>query len=190
MGSLPTIRQGSTAILNKHKGAWLGPASGDGSEPRATRRGSWHSPDRGAGTTCDVHLNTCDISVNVKACRSTETKTTRRKLERSQTFFCSGFQFLEKAHTFFFEASMILLTGPSPRHLSGKIFVKTPTEMPRSSSSEMRTETKSVAEPTIIPSATNLENQMPATHHSSEPTLVPGTDETQDRESPDMDGNR
>ena len=27
MGSLPTIRQGSTAILNKHKGAWLGPAT-------------------------------------------------------------------------------------------------------------------------------------------------------------------
>ena len=24
MGSLPTIRQGSTAILNKHEGAWLG----------------------------------------------------------------------------------------------------------------------------------------------------------------------
>ena len=27
MGSLPTIRQGSTAILNKHKGVWLGPAT-------------------------------------------------------------------------------------------------------------------------------------------------------------------
>ena len=27
MGSLPTIRQGSTALLNKHKGAWLGPAT-------------------------------------------------------------------------------------------------------------------------------------------------------------------
>ena len=27
MGSLPTIRQGSTAILNKHKGAWVGPAT-------------------------------------------------------------------------------------------------------------------------------------------------------------------
>ena len=26
-GSLPTIRKGSTAILNKHKGAWLGPAT-------------------------------------------------------------------------------------------------------------------------------------------------------------------
>ena len=27
MGSLPTIRQGSTAILDKHEGAWLGPAT-------------------------------------------------------------------------------------------------------------------------------------------------------------------
>ena len=27
MGSPPTIRQGSTAILNKHTGAWLGPAT-------------------------------------------------------------------------------------------------------------------------------------------------------------------
>ena len=27
LGSLPTIRHGSTAILNKHKGAWLGPAA-------------------------------------------------------------------------------------------------------------------------------------------------------------------
>ena len=51
----------------------------------------------------------------------------------------------------------------------------------------MRTETKAVFEPTVIPSATNLENQMPDTHDSSEPTLVPGTDETQDRESPDME---
>ena len=27
MGSLPTIRQGSTAVLHKHKAAWLGPAT-------------------------------------------------------------------------------------------------------------------------------------------------------------------
>ena len=49
MGSLPTIRQGSTAILNN--GSCDSSGSGDGSEPRATRRDSWHSLDRGAGTT-------------------------------------------------------------------------------------------------------------------------------------------
>ena len=59
--------------------------------------------------------------------------------------------------------------------------------MPRLSSSGMRTETRPVVEPTVIPSATNLENQMPDTHDSSEPTPVPGTDETKDRESPDME---
>ena len=47
----------------------------------------------------------------------------------------------------------------------------------------MRTEARPVVEPTVIPSATNCENAMPATQDSSEPTPVPGTDETQDRES-------
>ena len=51
----------------------------------------------------------------------------------------------------------------------------------------MRTETRPVVEPTVIPSATNLENPMSATHDSSELKPVPGTDETQDRESPDME---
>ena len=72
-------------------------------------------------------------------------------------------------------------------HLSGKIFVRTPTEMPGSSFSGTRTETKPVVEPTVIPSATNSENQMSATHDASEPTLVRGTDETQDRESLEME---
>ena len=53
----------------------------------------------------------------------------------------------------------------------------------------MRTETRLVVEPRVIPSATNLGNPMSATHDSSEPTLVPGTDETQDRESPDTETN-
>ena len=55
MGSLPTIRQGSTAILNKHKGAWLGPATvlakEKGRSQGTTRRSSWHSLDRGARST-------------------------------------------------------------------------------------------------------------------------------------------
>ena len=55
MGSLPTIRQGSTALLNKHKGAWFGycDSSGSGNWPelRATRRSSWHSLDRGTRST-------------------------------------------------------------------------------------------------------------------------------------------
>ena len=38
--------------------------------------------------------------------------------------------------------------GSEPRHFSGKIFVRTPTEMPGTSSSGMRTETRRVVEPT------------------------------------------
>ena len=59
--------------------------------------------------------------------------------------------------------------------------------MPGTSSSGMRTETRPVVESTIVPSDTNLENPMPATHDSRETTLAPETDETQDRESPDME---
>ena len=77
--------------------------------------------------------------------------------------------------------------GSEPRHLSGKIFVRTPTETPGTSSSGMRTETRPVVEPTVAPGDTNLENPMSATHDSSEPTPVPESDETQDRESPDME---
>ena len=65
--------------------------------------------------------------------------------------------------------------------------MRTPTERPGTSSSGMRTEARAVVEPTVIPSATNLENPMSATHDSSEPTPVPETDETPDRESPDME---
>ena len=56
------------------------------------------------------------------------------------------------------------------------------------SSSGMRTETRLVVEPTtVVPSDTNLEDPMSATHDSSEPTPAPETDETQDRESPVME---
>ena len=51
----------------------------------------------------------------------------------------------------------------------------------------MRTETRPAVEPTVVLSATNLENPMSTTHDSSESTPVPGTDETQNRESPDME---
>ena len=59
--------------------------------------------------------------------------------------------------------------------------------MLRRSLSEGETSFTLLVEPTVIPSATNLENQMPVTHDSSEPTPVRVTDEKQDRESPDME---
>ena len=149
--------------------------SGDGSEPRATRKrliaqsGSWCRDD-----LCDV-----------EACRSTETKTTKEKA-RTFTDIVQDFRFSKGSHVDL-RSQHDPPDGTEPRHLSGQIFARTPTEMPGSSSSEMRTERKPVVEPTVIPSATNLENLMLETHDSGGPTPVPGTDETQDRESLDME---
>ena len=112
--------------------------SGNGSESRATRRGSWHSLDRGAGDDfCDVHLNTCDISANVKVCQLTETRETVKKSSNVHGH-CSGFPFFER-HTHVDLRSQH--DGSEPRHFSGKIFVRTPTETPRTSSSGMGTGT-------------------------------------------------
>ena len=121
----------------------------------------------------------------MQACRSTETKTTKEKA-RTFTDIVQDFRFSKGAHVDL-RSQHDPPDGTEPRHLSGQIFVRTPTEMPGSSSSEMRTERKPVVEPTVIPSATNLENLMPETHDSGGPTPVPGTDETQDRESLDME---
>ena len=113
MGSLPTIRQGSTAHLNKHKGAWLGPATVLVQEwvgvKSNTKRLMAQSGSRCRADFCDVHLNTCVISANVKVCRSTETKETRIKLERSLTLFRISVS--RKAHTLICEVSPTLLMG-------------------------------------------------------------------------------
>ena len=48
MGSLPTIRQGSTAILNKHTGAWLGPTTVEArsdTKSLTAQFGSWCKAD-------------------------------------------------------------------------------------------------------------------------------------------------
>ena len=96
MGSLPTIRQGSTAILNKHQGAWLDPAtvlaqgkgrSQEQHEEAMAQSGSWCKVD-----SCDVHRNICDISLNEKVCHSIEKKESKKKLERH----CTGFQVLKR----------------------------------------------------------------------------------------------
>ena len=51
----------------------------------------------------------------------------------------------------------------------------------------MRTETRPVVEPTVVPSDTNLEDPTSAMPDSSEPKPAPETDETPDEESPDME---
>ena len=51
----------------------------------------------------------------------------------------------------------------------------------------MRTETRPVVEPTVVPSDTNLEDPTSAMPDSSEPKPAPETDETPDEESPYME---
>ena len=68
--------------------------------------GSWYKVD-----FCDVHLNTCDISANMKVCQLTETDETGRKPERSRILFRTSVS--RKAYTLVFEVSMNLLMGPS-----------------------------------------------------------------------------
>ena len=115
MGSLPTIRQGSTAVLNKHKGAWLGPAtvlaqekgrSTNNTKKLVAQSGSWCKVD-----SCDVHLNIWDISLNEKVCRSIEKKESKKKLEHSQTLYRISSSQTE--HTLIFEVNPILLKGQS-----------------------------------------------------------------------------
>ena len=116
MVSLPTIRQGSTAIVNKHTGAWLGLASvlaqemGRSQEQHEEAHGTvWIVVQGGLLRCAPEHLR--HLSANVKVCRSTETKETRTKLERSLTLFRISVS--RKVHTLIFEVSLILLMGPS-----------------------------------------------------------------------------
>ena len=89
VGSLPTMRQGSTRLLNKHKGAWLvlrqfwlrkRAEAKSHTKKLMAQSGSWCKVD-----SCGVHRNTCEISPNAKVCHSVETKEPRRELEHSQT---------------------------------------------------------------------------------------------------------
>ena len=65
--------------------------------------------------------------------------------------------------------------------------MRTPAEMPGTSSSAMSSETRLVVEPTAVPSDTKMDDLTLATQNTSEPTLAPETDETHDKEFPDME---
>ena len=51
----------------------------------------------------------------------------------------------------------------------------------------MQTETKPVVEPIVVPCDTKMEDPTSATHNTSDPKPAPETDETHDKESPDME---
>ena len=189
MGYLPTIRQGSTAILNRHTGAWLGPARvlaqemGRSQEQHEEAHGTVWIVVQGRLLRCaPEHLRHLSERESLSIDRDKGDK------DKARTFtdIVQDFRLSKGIHVDL-RSQHHPPGGSEPRHLSGKIFVRTPTEMHGTSSSGMRTEARPVVEPTVTPSAANLENPTSATHDSSEPAPAPGTDETQERESPDME---
>ena len=68
--------------------------------------GSWCKVD-----SCDVHRNTCDISLNEKVCHSIEKKESMKKLEHSQTLYRISSS--QREHTLIFEVNPTLLKGQS-----------------------------------------------------------------------------
>ena len=189
VGSLPTIRQGPTATLNKHKGAWLGPATvlaqemGRSQEQHEEAHGTVWIVVQGRLLRCaPEHLRHLSERESLSIDRD------KGDNDKARTFtdIVQDFRFSKSTHVDL-RSQHDLPDGSEPRHLSGKIFVRTPTEMPETSSSGMRTQSRLVVEPTVVLSDTNLENPMSTTHDSSEPTPAPAIDETQNRKSPGME---
>ena len=115
MGSLPTIRQGSTAILNKHKGAWLGPATvlaqemGWSQEQHEEAHGTVWIVVQGRLLRCaPEHLRHLSERESLSIDRDKGDK----EIARTFTDIVQDFRF-RKAHTLIFEVSRIFLMGPS-----------------------------------------------------------------------------
>ena len=157
-GSLPTIRKGSTAILNKHKGAWLGPATVLAQE--MSRSQEQHEKVHGAvWIVVQGRLLRCapEHLRHLSERESLSNDGDRGDREKAGTFtdVVQDFRFSKGTHADL-RSQHDPPAGSEPRHLSGKIFVRKPTSMLGTSSSGMRTETRPVVEPTVTPSATNL----------------------------------
>ena len=115
VGSLPTIRQGSTALLNKHKGAWLGPAAvlaqekDRSQEQHEEAHGTVWIVVQGRLMRCaPEHLRHLSERESLSPPRQKEL---RRKLEHSQTL--CNIRSSQRVHTLIFEVSQILLKDPS-----------------------------------------------------------------------------
>ena len=168
----PRFGMGSTVILNRDKGPWLSPATvlaqvGRSQEQHEEAHGTVWIVVQGRLLRCapeNLRYLSERESLSIDRDKGDKDKA------RTFTDIVQDFRFSKGTHADL-RSQHDPPDGSEPRHLSGKIFVRTPTEMPGTSSSGMRTETRPVVEPTVIASATNLENPMPATHDSSEPTV-------------------
>ena len=135
VGSLPTIRQGSTAVLNKHKGVWLGPATvlahemGRSQEQHEEAHGTVWIVVQGRLLQCaPEHLRYLSERESLSIDRDKGDK------DKARTFtgIVQDFRSSKGTHVDL-RSQHDPPGGSEPRHLSGKIFVRTPTEMPGTS---------------------------------------------------------
>ena len=118
-----------------------------------------------------LHLNICDLSLNEKVRHSIETKESRTFTDIVQDFKCSKGTHVD------LRSQSDPPEGSEPRHLSGRFFLRTATEVSGTSSSGANTETIPMVEPPFVSSDTKMEESMPVTSDTPETRPVTETDE-------------
>ena len=126
MGSLPTIRQGSNAILNKHKGVWLGPATVLAQE--MGRSQEQHEDAHGTvGIVVQCRLLRCAPEhlrhLSERESLSIDRDKGDREKARTFTDIVQDFRF-SKGTDVDLRSQRDPPGGSEPRHLSGKMFVR------------------------------------------------------------------
>ena len=170
VGCLPTIRHRSTVLLNKQKGAWLGPATvlaqekGRSQEQHEEAHGTVWIVVQGRLMRCAPeylpHLSERE-SLSYDRDKGVEERA------RTLTDIVQDFKFSKGTHIDR-RSQSDLPEGSEPRHLSGRIFLRTPTETSGTSSSGANTETILVVELPIVSSDTKMEEPMPVTPDTPE----------------------
>ena len=152
---------GRLAFLNKHKGAWLGPAAqekGRSQEQHEDAHGTVWTVVQGRLMRCaPEHLRHLSERESLSLDRDKGVQ------ERARTFtdIVQEFKFSKGTHVDL-RSQTDPPDGSEPRNLSGKKILRTPTETSGTSSSEATTKTILVVEPPIGSSDTKLED--PTTH--------------------------
>ena len=122
-----------------------------------------------------MHGNIFDISLNEKVCHSIEKKGVEEKA-RTFTDIVQDFKFSKGTHVDL-RSQSDPPEGSELRHLSGRIFLRTPTEVSGTSSSGANTETIPVVGPPVASSDTKTDESMPFTSDTPETRPVTETDE-------------
>ena len=113
----------------------------------------------------------------------------KKATEKARTFtdiVCNDFKFSSGTHADL-RSQPDSPDGPEPRHHHGKNFSRASSAESGTTSSGAKLETKSTAEPTVIPSATKMKNTTSVVPNTNEPEHITITDETLDNQSHDME---